>query len=522
MTEHKELNPVVLSIDIGTQSLRAVLVDTEGNLLNIEQERFKEPYFSNKPNWAEQDAEFYWENLCAVCKKLRDKSGELWRRVEGVCVTTIRDSVICLDKNGVPLRPMILWLDKRKTNHEKKLPLNYRLIFSVIGMKKTTDLIREASAVNWIRKYQPEIWEKSDKVVLLSTYIHYKLCGRLADSTAGVISHLPYNNKKGRWMDKSELNYALFPVEREKLCELVEPGDILGVISREASAQSGIPVGLPLVATGSDKGCETLGLGCTTPEKLALSFGTIATAQRTCMKYIEPRTFFPAYVSPLKGCYNPEIEVYRGYWLITWFIKQFAEKEGKEALERGVSAEEILNESLREIPPGCDGLILQPYFTPGVSMPVARGAIIGFSDYHTRLHIYRAIIEGINFALMDGINAFERRSGIRSKELYLGGGGSQSDEICQITADMFGLPAYRTQTHEASSIGSAMVAFTALGYFESMEEAVSGMVHIKDVFTPNMENHKIYQKLYEDVYAHVFDKLEPLYSKLSHILKHRF
>ncbi len=522
MTECKDQNPIVLSIDIGTQSLRAVLVDTEGNLLKIVQERFENPYFSAQPNWAEQYADFYWENLCSACGKLREESGELWQRIKGVSVTTIRDSIICLDKNGIPLRPMILWLDKRKTKHDKKLPLFDRLIYLVAGMKKPTEMIRGISVVNWVRKYEPEIWEKTDKVVLLSTYMHFKLCGRLAESTAGAMSHLPYNNKKCRWMKRGELNYVLFPVEHEKLCELVEPGDILGGISEEAAAESGIPAGLPLVATGSDKGCETLGLGCTTPEKLALSFGTIATAQRTCKKYVEPRMFFPAYTAPLKGHYNPEIEVYSGYWLISWFIKQFAEKERKEALEKGVSAEEILNESLKEIPPGCDGLVLQPYFTPGVSMPVARGAMIGFSDFHTRMHIYRAIIEGINFALMDGINEFERRSGIRSKGLYLSGGGSQSSEICQITADMFGLPAYRTQTHETASVGSAMIAFTSLGYFENIDEAIAKMVHIKDVFEPDMENHKIYAKLYSDVFAHVFEKLEPLYSKLNRILKRKF
>lgn len=360
------MRPIVLTVDIGTQSLRAVLVDTEGNLLNMVQDRFEKPYFSPQPNWAEQRADFYWERLCKACRKLRDESGELWQRLKGVSVTTIRDSIICLDKKGIPLRSMILWLDKRKTEHKKKLPLLDRLIYLVAGMKKPTEMIREISAVNWIREYEPEIWEKTDKIVLLSTYIHFKLCGKIIDSTAGVMSHLPYDNKKRRWMKKGELNYVLFPVEPEKLCELVEPGDILGEISQTAASESGIPAGLPLVATGSDKGCETLGLGCTSPEKLALSFGTIATAQRTCAKYVESQRYFPAYVSPLKGHYNPEVEVYRGYWLISWFIKEFAEKEQKEALEKGVSAEEILNERLKEIPPAATALsfsrILRPEF----------------------------------------------------------------------------------------------------------------------------------------------------------------
>ena len=122
-------------------------------------------------------------------------------------------------------------------------------------------------------------------------------------------------------------------------------------------------------------------------------------------------------------------------WLISWFKKEFAEKEVEQAKLQGTSAEELLNKRLKEIPAGCDGLLFQPYFTPNVTMPSARGAIIGFSDQHTRIHIYRAIIEGINFALIEGMKLLEKRSGHAFEEIRLAGGGSQSDEICQITAD---------------------------------------------------------------------------------------
>lgn len=115
-------------------------------------------------------------------------------------------------------------------------------------------------------------------------------------------------------------------------------------------------------------------------------------------------------------------------------------------------------------------------------MPVAKGAVIGFSDVHTRIHIYRAIIEGINFALMDGLKLLEKQSGHKFLEIYVGGGGAQSDEICQITADMFGLPVIRTQTFEVSGIGSAIAAFVGMGEFTDYEEAVGSMVFKKISF----------------------------------------
>jgi len=102
---------------------------------------------------------------------------------------------------------------------------------------------------------------------------------------------------------------------------------------------------------------------------------------------------------------------------------------------------------------------------------------------------------------------------IETKGIYLSGGGSQSTEICQITADMFGVPAYRSQTHEAAVIGSSIIAFCAIGRFVSIEEATREMVQIKDTFMPDMKKHAFYDKLYRDVFSKIFDRLSPLYEK---------
>lgn len=145
-------------------------------------------------------------------------------------------------------------------------------------------------------------------------------------------------------------------------------------------------------------------------------------------------------------------------------------------------------------------------------MPNARGAVIGFSDVHTRIHIYRAIIEGINFALMEGMRTLEKRMKTKTEGIYVAGGGSRSAEICQITADMFGLPVYRIQTHEAAVIGSSAIAFTALGRFDNLDEAIDAMVHVTDEFKPDIEVHKTYDRIYNDIFSKIFNKLKPLYN----------
>lgn len=505
--------PLVLTFDVGTQSLRSMLVDKAGNIVDKEQIKYEKPYVSAHPGWAEQRADFYWENLCAASLRLKDKVGARWADIIAVTITTIRDTCVCVDKDGKPLRDIIVWLDKREADTSKPLPALNRLLFGLVGMSDTVEMQRRVTNCNWIIQNQPEIWAKTYRYLMLSGYLTYRLTGNFADSNASAIGHIPMDYKARAWAKKSNLTRCIFEMEDDKLFDLVDPEDVLGGITPEASALTGIPAGMELIATGSDKGCETLGLSVTTPEKASISFGTSATVQVASQKYIEPMPFVPAYPSPLRGHYNPEIQVYRGYWLVSWFKKEFAAKEVEQARALGVSPEDLLNDRMKEIPPGCEGLLLQPYFTPGIEMPRARGAIIGFSDVHTRIHIYRAIVEGINFALMDGMYSLEKRGHLKVQKLYVGGGGSQSDLICQITADMFGLPVYRIQTHEACGLGSSMVAFVAKGVFKDYQEATESMVHIKDEYLPDEANHALYARLYHEIFTKIFGRLLPLYRR---------
>lgn len=511
---------IVLIFDVGTQSSRAMLVNTSGEVLGICKIKHEPAYFSQNPDWAEQDADFYYDTICKAARGLKKECPDLWEKIEAVSITTIRDTVVCVDKEGKPLRPAILWLDKRRAKPGPEFSAVVKVLLKTVGMESTAKMQYEKSHCNWIRAEEPEIWEKTDKFLLLSGYLVYKMTGNMVDAAASMVGHIPFDNQSRNWQNEGALTRPVFPVEREKLCRVVDSGDLMGNITAQMAEDSGVKEGLPVIATGSDKACEILGLGCITKEKAAVGLGTTATITFMIDRYLEPERFIPPYDSIIKGSFTPEIEIFRGYWLISWFKKEFAAKEVVEAKRLGVSAEEILNQRLKEVPPGCQGLLFQPYFTPNITMPTARGAMIGFSDVHTRIHLYRAIVEGINFALMDGMYMLEQRAGHKFREIYVGGGGSQSSEICQITANMFGRPVIRTQSYEATGLGCALATFVAIGAFDSYEEAVRSMVHEKDRFEPDEEEHQIYKELYEDVYKKIYGKLQPLYKRL-HEIYHR-
>ncbi len=509
--------PLILTYDVGTQSARAILVDKQGSIVDKVQMKYEEPYIRPQPGWAEQKTDFYFAHMCAASRVLMERNQDKVGDIIAVAVTVIRDTLVFLDENNRPTRDIIHWLDARKCEFDDPFPWWKKIAFKLIGMDKGTKIAYRTSKVNWVRINQPDVWEKTKKIVCLPAYLNFRMTGRLADSPANTIAHIPMDYKKKTWMTENDLTRCMYDVPQEKLYELVPSGDVIGYITKEAAELSGAPEGLPLIATGADKACETLGLSVASPEKASISFGTSSTIEMYSENYFEPQQFLPSYPSVINKAWNPEIQVFRGFWMLSWFIKEFADKDKAEAQEMGISPEELLNRRAAEIPAGCNGLMLQPYWTPDVLKPDSYGAIIGFSDYHTKYHIYRAIIEGICLELYMSMKAMERRGKKHIEEIFVGGGGSKSDLACQILADTFGMPVKRIHTHEACSVGAAMVAFVAKGEFTGYDDAIKSMVHEKDVFTPIPEHHDVYMNIYNKVYRKIYKNVRPLYATMNNL-----
>jgi len=274
-----------------------------------------------------------------------------------------------------------------------------------------------------------------------------------------------------------------------------------------------------LIAAASDKACEVIGSGCIDPQIACVSYGTTATLNTTHLRYVEVIPLIPPYPSAVPGAYSLETQIQRGYWMVSWFKNEFAQPELEIAKELGIEPEQLFDEMVRTVPPGSNGLILQPYWSPGLKIPgpEARGAIIGFNDTHTRMHIYRAILEGIAFGLREGAERTSKRSGIKITHLMVAGGGSQSDAALQITADIFGIPASRPSIYEASGLGAAIDAAVGLQLHPSFAVAISEMTSVRDTFTPDQNAHNLYNELFQNVYIRMYKQLQPLYHSMSRI-----
>ena len=515
MVSQKDL---VLAVDFGTQSVKALIFNQLGQIV-ARHDVSIQPYFSSKPGWAEQDPDIFWQSFCQACQGVMQKDPLVQDRLAGLALTTQRGTVINLDRYGHPLRPAIVWLDQRKIHRIPPIDGWWGILFKIAGLRRTIVYLQSESEANWIAQHQPDIWQETDKFLLLSGYLTYKLTGRFVDSVGCQVGYIPFDYRKLCWASPRSWKWQVLPLRRNQLPELVPPGHLLGEVYGSAAKDTGLPSGLPLFAAAADKACEVVGSGGISPTVGCLSYGTTATINVTSNRYLESIRLLPAYPSVIPGRYSMEIQIYRGFWMISWFKEQFGFPEQQAADEKGLEVENLFEDLVDTVPPGSHGLVLQPFWSPGLKSPgpEAKGSIIGFSDVHTRAHLYRSILEGLAYALRHGKERIEKRTKIPMTSLRVSGGGSRSNSAMQLTADVFGMPAARPHLPETSALGAAMTAFVGLGIYPDFDTAIEAMVRKGDIFEPDMSVHRLYDSIYREVYTKIYWRLKPLYRRIRDI-----
>lgn len=517
--ESKDKSELLLAIDCGTQSVRALLVDLRGEIVAKCQQTL-DGYRSLHEGWLEHDAEALWQAAAGVCRGLWLQDGALQSRVKGVVVTTQRGTLVPVDAAGRPLRAFITWLDQRRATRAPRVKPWWQLAFRLAGVHRTIEYFGREAELNWIAEHEPEVAARTHKVLLVSGWLNYRLTGRYADSVGSQVGYLPFDFKRQDWAPGWDWKWQAIRTRREQMPELLAVGSTLGALTREAAEATGLPPGLPVLAAGADKACEIVGAGAIAPDIGAISYGTTATIDITTPRYVEATPFIPPYPALLPGQYNCEVQIFRGYWMVSWFKEQFGHPELAAAPAEGVSPEALFDRMVATVPPGSQGLLLQPYWTPGIRSPGpdARGAVIGFSDFHTRAHLYRAILEGLAYALREGKERIEKKSRVPLTSLRVSGGGSQSDAALQLTADIFDLPTSRAHTYETSGLGAAIAGAVGLGLQRDFESAVAAMTRLGRTFEPNPAHARLYEELYRRVYLRMYERLGPLYGELHQIL----
>lgn len=513
------MKDLILAIDLGTQSVRALLFALDGSLVARAQQVFAD-YQRPQPGWMTHDGEGFWRAAAACCQRLWATQEPA--RVAGVAVTTQRASMVPVDAQGRCLAPAIIWPDQRRATRLPRVAAHWRAAFALTGLSGTVRRFQQDAELNWWAQHEPALHGQAHAFLLMSGLLNQRLTGRLVDSIGSQVAYLPFDSRRQQWAAHGSWHWQALALRPEQLPALQPVGSVLGEVTREAAAATGLPAGTPVLAAAADKACEVLGAGAFDPHGSgigALSYGTTATLNLTSARYLEPERFVPPYPAAVPGHYSAEVQVTRGFWLVSWFRDQFGQPEQAAAEVLGVAPETLFDELVAQVPPGSLGLTLQPTWSPGVRHPgpEAKGAIIGFGEAHTRAHLYRAILEGLAYALREGRERLERRSGQPITQLRASGGGAQSDAVLQLTADVFRLRVGRPHTHETSGLGAAIDAAVGLGLQPDFPAAVARMTRVATWFEPRAEAADLYDALYAEVYRPLYARLRPLYRRIQAI-----
>lgn len=487
----------MVAVDVGTQSVRALAFGRDGTLHGRTQVPLEPPFHTPQPGWAEQDAAVYWQALVQACRAL-------WAQVEparvaALALTTQRGTLVAAREDGTPLRPAIVWPDQRLCSAPPPLGPLWNTLFALAGAAPIVRALQRQAEVNWLAQHEPALG--ADRLVLLSTWLVHRLVGDWVDSAASQVGYLPFDYRRQQWAAPGAWPWRALAVRPAQLPRLVGPGQALGAL---ASDELGLPRGLPVIAAAADKACEVLGAGAHEPGTAHLSFGTAAAINTTQPRYREVQRLLPAYPAALPGAFNTEIHIERGFWLVSWFKREFGGTEaGFDAL-------------LAATPPGALGLMALPHWSPGLRDPGpdARGALVGFGAAHGRAHVYRALIEGLVLQLRAHRETIERRTGRRLTRLVVSGGGSRSDGALQIAADVFGLAAERPLLADASALGAAMLAASGVGWHPDVAAAAQAMAAPRQRFEPQADAVRLYDTLYHDVFRPLAGRLAPVHRRL--------
>ena len=502
-------NTVVIGIDSSTTACKAIAWDKHGQA--VAEGRDAYPLLRPVPTWFEQNAEDWWRSLCAALKELLSQIDAA--RVEALCITHQRESFVPVDQQGRPIRYAILWLDERSqaqlTFLDEKIGADK--IHQITG--KPLSMTPSLPKLVWLQQNEPEIIERAYKFLDTHAFLVYRLTGHFRTSLACADPMGLVDMQAQRWSGDliDPLGFRL-----DQFSDLVPPGEFIGRLSDSATAATGLPAGLPVVAGAGDGQCAGLGANATSQGRAYLNMGTAVVSGLFSPDYVVNRAFRTMY-APIAGTYFLETVIRSGLLTVSWFVEKMAGDLRHTWLP--LSPEEMLEAAAAKVPPGALGLMLVPYWT-SVSTPywdpAASGITIGWSTSHGKEHLYRAVLEGIAFEqrlVGEGVMA---TTGQPFTQYITLGGGSRSKLWCQMMADVTGVPIVRSTTTEATCLGAGILA-AAAGWYSDAYLAAAAMTNTAEQFIPNPETQPLYDRLYQEVYKPLFPTLQSLLNRLNEL-----
>lgn len=504
----------VIGCDIGSQSLKTILLSTEGKICGEASASYPIEY--PQPAWAQQSPEAWMDALTTSVRSLLAQNNLHPQQVVALGLDAQVDGVVALDSSGKSLYPAIIWMDRRAVSQCEAAGrrISQEAIFQITGLN--LDPTHVAPKIRWLADQVPNLFEKAASLLLPGSYVAFKLTGEIGVDYSNASSTMLMDVRARAW---SHQMCDAFEIPMDRLPPIYPATQVLGTLHHDAAEWLGLSKSTKVVLGSGDEHAACLGAGVIEPGFVCDIAGT---AEPVCASSDTALLDSSGLVET--HCHaDPELWLLENPGFVSganyrWFRDQFSTEEVNRARRDGLDAYALLDSRAETIPPGSDGLVMLPCLM-GAMTPtwnaLARGTFMGFTLAHRREHFSRAILEGSAYAVRD-ITDQMLHMGLPLREIRAVGGGARSPLWRQIKADVTGLPVALINTIETTALGAGILALTGSGLLDSLSEAVSLTTHVVETRDPNPENQKIYEEYYQ-LYRETYFSLLPVFERAANV-----
>ncbi len=449
----------IIGVDGGSQSSKVAIYDREGSVV-CESRQALRPMSRPRNGVVEHPDDDLWDSIAAASRRAMAQFGGDPHEIVGVGVCTIRCERAFLKEDGSLASPAMSWMDTRA--------------------------------------YEPYVADNPAVayVTTSSGYITHRFTGQFSDTVANYIEgQWPIDTDTWQWSNDPAV-LERWAIPREMLFNLQMPGSVAGHVTAAAAAATGMPSGIPVVATANDKAVEALGSGSLSEKTALISLGTyIASMVHGRQNLKTPREFWTNFACVPNQYLYESHGIRRGMWTVSWFLDILGDDVAKAARAQGLSREQYLEREAQSVAAGSDGLMTVLDWLAPAEAPFRKGVMLGFDARHTRAHIYRSILEAIALTMKSRVDAMCAELGIVLNEIVVSGGGASSPLFMRIFADVFGIPSSRSVAGGGAGLGSAICAAVATGVYPDFVTAVAAMTKQRETFSPDPPNADLYARM---------------------------
>lgn len=477
---------MLLGIDVGTSSIKAMLMEEEGKIIGVRTKGYdvKIP----REGWAEQDPEEWWDALCQILKEMKMEHSREFDSIHGIGFSGQMHGLVAVDCEGNVVRPAIIWMDQRATaeleeisrkiSKDEQAKIFHNRVFNGFALP----------SLLWMKNHEPENFGKTGKVFQPKDYIRFRLTGEMGTELSDASASFLVDVGKREWAKES---LEVLGISTEILPKLGESAQVAGYVTETAACETGLKKGIPAVFGAGDQQAQSIGNGAVREGLIISNIGTgaqVSAYSQTDLYDKELRTH--TFCHGIPGGYTIYGAMLSGGMSVKWLKNQILHEQSFENMSA----------LAEEVEAGSKGLVFLPYLTgertPHMN-PGARGMFFGLSLEHTSAHMVRAVMEGVTYALKDSLEILEEM-GIHGEKILASGGACNSEVWLQIQADILGREVQVCRTKEQACLGACILAGVGVGRYGSVEEACEKLVRFEEkVYVPREDVKEVYEEGYQ-------------------------